>query len=104
MSVESAVAEYVKNNTPADMKKKISDLNLNLYNGPGCGTWDDSTIEEVKDFVDQFPTLYYCDWAGMVETTMPDDNTEEAEDYIKVSSDMVCSAILGKELAKTIYM
>lgn len=98
MKMKELVA-YVGNTIPDNIKEKIDGLNANLYNGPNHGTWDQKVIDEVKDFVDSYPVLYYDNITGCIESEISDCSLES----FMIPSDEIADAILGKELSKTLY-
>lgn len=101
MTIETALEEYLENVVPSDIKQKIAALNANLFYGPSCGTWDRSVIDDVKEYVEQVDTLYYCNYSGYIEKNP--DLDDAPEDYCEISSNMIVNAICGKELASTIW-
>lgn len=61
---------------PPEIKSTLFGLNYNLLEGPGHGDFSDESLAKVRDWLENLPTYYYDEDAGILTT----DSCEIIED------------------------
>jgi hypothetical protein len=104
MTIEIKIEKYYSQLLDKDTKKKICELNSNLY-GIGTETEDFNFMKyakEVSEKISELPEMYYNSFYDFWCDNIDDIEEENFEEWYLIKLENIKEVLLGTELANTI--
>ena len=104
MTIEIKIEKYYSQLLDKDTKKKICELNSNLY---GIGTESEDFnfmkyAKEVSEKISELPEMYYNGFSDFWCDNIDNVKEEDFEEYYLIKLENIKEVLLGTELANTI--
>jgi hypothetical protein len=104
MTIEREIEKYYSQLLDKDTKRKINELNSNLY-GIGTEGEDFNFMEYAKDVsekISELPEMYYNSFSDFWCDNIDDIKEEDFEEWYQIKIENIKEVLLGTELANTI--
>jgi hypothetical protein len=104
MTIEIEIEKYYSQLLDKDTKKKICELNSNLY---GIGTESENFnfmeyAKEVSEKISELPEMYYNSFSDFWSDNIDNVKEEDFEEWYLIKLENIKDVLLGTELANTI--
>jgi len=104
MTIQKEIEKYYSQLLDKDTKKKICELNSNLY---GIGTESEDFnfmkyAKEVSEKISELPEMYYNSFYDFWCDNIDDIKEEDFEEWYQIKLENIKEVLLGTELANTI--